>query len=240
MKYVCLIIVILMLSGCYSTGIKKEWVQNADANLVSLNKLNSKYNRDISILSKKGLTPDKPDIFERLYLSDIDKETRVLYLETFGGTFDISRMNIRLKIYKLWKISGNCLFQDIPCEKLADNAGIVAQRYGQFIEKNQEYDKENIYFVGLKNDIDLLQTEYCRLAIEAITKIVSFDYIIGSVYDSPCPDIPKERRIKIYDTMKKWFKENENNLIWNDYLGLFVDSRTGTSFRLPEDIISAL
>ena len=242
MKNLVTILIICSFScvSCQSSSKRtREWEVYTKYKLSKLGKLNSDYNKIIRNLERKGLNPDlqAEEIFEKLKKEDL--KTKDDYWSIFGSYSTLS-LEIRNNISDLWNITGHCLFDDIPCEEILNRTNIIIKRYENFLRKNKAKEKSMILLSGLKKNIELLKTNYCRLTIVRITYIVSFDYIIGEVYDNPCPDIQEESRVKIYEEMKKWFQENENNLIWNDDLQIFLDSRTGLSFRLPKDVIDLI
>jgi hypothetical protein len=152
-------------------------------------------------------------------------------------------LGVRHRIWQLWILTGHCLFDDIPCDKLVHNAPIIAERYRKFVCRYGNVPIEEVLLKSMEANIELMTTEYCIPALSIMQQKINFENLVyfGSGYPE-CYPIPAEDRAKAHKAMLQWLEENKKRFVWYSKFGIFCRDSAAAyrSFTLPADVVKVL
>jgi hypothetical protein len=142
-------------------------------------------------------------------------------------------------IYDLWKMSGHCEFRDIPERDIVRRAPEVAARYRRLVARYEDVPVEKIQREGLQGNIEMLKTDYCCPALDAIQAQVKFSPTLKLSGVTRCIKIADRRKEMMYREMLAWLKQNSPALLWNTSCRHFTGRNSPEGFRFPDGLLEA-
>ena len=139
---------------------------------------------------------------------------------------------IRWKLRVLWKVTGHCLFDDVPHKQLLERTLVIVQRYEVLLNENSEEKYESVLRQGLRNTVNVLRTEYYPGALQALGRLM--DMKVTHFTSEMHGSAPVEVRDRLHAHVSKWLDKNSKHLTWDSSLGNFT--RNGEQFELPEAV----
>jgi len=221
----------LITGSCHQRNIlqksERQWVRESREQLVLLDA----YSRQL------GQDTCHPTIG---WLRTVPRATSEV-LRGWRSTADdmsLVTMKIRLSLFDLWRITGHCLFADIPCEEVHCHISTVSARYHEFIRANVEKSTEMLLFEALEQNTNLIRTDYCEAAIMVLQDTVIFYDLAYPIAVLPCTRTTAEERDLAWAGMKRWLDANKPSLEWNAALRAFIDKEHRPNhFMLPQAVI---
>ena len=203
-----------------------EWVERADAIVQKLTGTCAEHAR-LRVPANENRTYDKWGISYTTPTSQramIDSSAR-----DRGQQFVI----VRLQLLEIWKLTGSCLFADIPPEDLGNECERIITRYREFIALHRNEGRNALLRASFADNIDLIRTEYAKQAVDVIQSTIKFDRYLDEPGFFNAATITPAKRIALFDRLRAWWDANSKRLLSAEPGGRFINSETGSVFENP-------